>query len=223
MEKQKTLLNLNKEYYEQALFLQNLEHSKQLQKQLEEFEESMIVTRSKEEQLQRVINVLKKQIETLQEEHCRSITKLKDDCGIIQECCQRLLEEKRTVIESKTAELDNKEQELKIFQQEIIGLQKEHAFEVEKIRKAHQLEIQDIEFEFLKTMTELQNEKDIVLQKNREIEEKARKEMEQLHQVFHNEKATFVNECDQKMKEVSVLFLCICNFSSFDETQHTSI
>lgn len=204
LENHKLQLISEKGNYEEALFLQNLEHSKHLQRVMEEFEEIIIACKSKEKQLKDNISLLKKDIETLKQEHDHNVIKLKDNCDKIQETSNKLIEEQRKVMELKTAELIMKEKELNIFEEECTSLQREHAMEVEKMRKAHQLEIQDIELGFLKTITELQTEKDVVLGKIVEIEEKAKRDIEQMNQFFQNKNLMVLNECDKKIKEVSV-------------------
>lgn len=173
---------------------------------MEEFEDNMIASRSKEERMKENIRILQNEILTLKEEQQQNISRLKDDCDKVQVSCQHLIEEQYKVLETKIVELRNKEKELGVLEEECLSLQREHSLEIEKMRKAHQLEIQDIEFDFLKTMTELQNEKDIISRKTSEIEEKARMEIEHMHQFFGNEKLAVINEYEKKIKEVSDFF-----------------
>lgn len=206
MEDQKAQFITDKSNYEQALFLQDMEHSVNLKKLIEEFEEGMIMNRCKEDKLKCDITCLQNEIEILKQEHRQDVAKLEDDYDKVEKALQEVIEDQRKSLEAKLAELSVKEQELSVFQKECIDLQREHALEIEKIRKAHQLEIQDIEFEFLKTMTKLQNEKDVVLRKCVELQEKARGEIEQMQQFFNNEKLVILNGSEQKMNEVSFVF-----------------
>lgn len=214
LEDHKAQLISEKCSYEQAIFLQKFEHSKCLQKLMDEFEENIIEARNSEKQMKEEIMKLKKELVTLKIEHRQNILKLKDDRDNLKTSCEQLLEEQYKVLEAKTAEMTIKEKELTILEKECIALQRKHAVEIETMRKSHQLEIQDIEFDFLKTMTELQNEKEMVSHKISEIEEKVKIEIEQMRQFFNNEKLAVINESEKKMQEVSFYVLLVKLFYS---------
>lgn len=200
---QQLQLGKEKEKYEETILLQKEEYSKRYQKVVEEFEEALVMVKVKEDGLTNHINVLKNEIEILKKEHQKNIMELEENNNRTQLSYQQLIKEHTKIVSGKEEELNNKEKELKILEKECANLQREHSFEMEKIRKAHQLEIQDIEFEFLKTMTELQNEKDLVLCKLREIEERTRVEVEQMQKNFYNDKITIIDDYERRLKEVS--------------------
>lgn len=206
LEGDKTQLILCKSKYEQAISLQKQEHSKHFQRLMEKFEETLVIVKAKEDKMISDINLLKDKIENLKQEQRKNILNQKTNCDKLKE----LIEQQNIVLKDKSAELAMKECELKILEKECIDMQSEHAVEIDKMRKAHLLEIQDIEFEFLKTMTELQNEKDLLLHKSHEIEKKARIEIKQMRQTFLDEKQMIIDDFDKQITKVSLLMSGNC-------------
>lgn len=189
LESNKAQLISEKAAYEQAISLQNLEHSKLMQKLMEDFEETSLEVQTKKELLQNEVALLR----------------LKDDCNKVQSSCENLVKQHKEELHTKTVELNLKQQELRVLEIKCRDLQVNHDLEIQRIKEAHQIQIQDIEFEFLKTMTELQNEKEKVSHKTKEIEANTKREIEKMQHILNIEKLAIITGADQKIKEVNIL------------------
>lgn len=99
-------------------------------------------------------------------------------------------EQKTEYIHKLTAELDGYKKELENLKSENDQLQREH-----------QNEIQELEFEMLKTMTQLQKQEEESAIKLKEIEEKLENEIEKLQKTHKYEFGQIVLEYEIKLKE----------------------
>nr|CAI5842017.1 unnamed protein product [Callosobruchus analis] len=73
---------------------------------------------------------------------------------------------------------------------------------MDSMRKEHQMEIQELEFEMLKAMTELQKERENTEDKIREVEDKMQREMKVLQDGFSEEKRLLHEEAYKRIKEI---------------------
>ncbi|KAJ8982705.1 hypothetical protein NQ317_004512 [Molorchus minor] len=167
LEKQKNELDLEKAKFETELGKLNIEHAENLQKMAEK-----IRGRHDEE-----LEAIRSDYEYLLEANRKEMKELKKNCDTFP-----------NLIENKDAELKNKEKELKALEENCIEMQRKHSLEIERFKKEHQTEIQDIEFELLKTMTELQKEKENATNKIIEMENLMEREIKKMHEEFEEEK-----------------------------------
>lgn len=104
--------------------------------------------------------------------------------------------------ETVRKDLSSKEVEVRALEEECVIIQEKHAAIIENMEKKHMHEIQDIEFEMLKTMTELEKEKQNAANKIQDIEHCMQEEISRLKASFQNEREHFYKESENKMKQL---------------------
>lgn len=101
-------------------------------------------------------------------------------------------------------EIQQKEKDLNALEKNCIEMQQNYSREIEMLKRENQLEVQDLEFELLKTMTELQSEKENAAKNLQELELKFVQEREKIKAIFDMEKSNILMQTEQQIKEVYI-------------------
>lgn len=198
---------MEKQKIEECILNLKTDHENEIKALAEKFEED--VKREAEQIIKindKMVSV-KKEYEQLKEANRKEMNDLRNNCDKFNILYNKSVEECNKLIEEKNMVLINKEHELKVLEDNCIELQRTHSTEIEKLQKAHQVEIQDIEFEILKTMTELQKEKEEASRKIKEIETVMNETIADLKWQFEKEKEQLLIHYEDKIKEVKQIFL----------------
>ncbi|XP_017783900.1 PREDICTED: hyaluronan mediated motility receptor-like [Nicrophorus vespilloides] len=149
--------------------------------------------------LQEEERLLNEQKEKLIQDTKESLNKHKT---LYEETLEKLNEEIKSK-EAAVAEADKIKTELV---ESIEKLERSHASELEKIKRAHKEEMMQLEFEMLKTVTEMQSTLDKEINCNKEkivhLEEHKKKEIDTLQINFKEEKEQIFNDNYAKLKQI---------------------
>lgn len=165
------------------------------------------------QELQEGINVANDQIISIKEQYTlikaekkAELEKLLENIDSFQMLYKNMCEAYNKELELKEASLQTKENELLNLEQQLINQQRNHAEEIEKLLQERQAEVQDIEYEMLKTITEMQTnmerEKRNCEKKITEIMTQLNKQIEDNKQEFECEKLKLLQENDAKIKQL---------------------
>lgn len=128
----------------------------------------------------------------------------------------KLCKKFNTELNSKEIEIRNKEHEAQTMRSESKKLEKQHFQQIAELKNKHMAEIQEIEYEMLKTVTELQKLTDkekrecaakikqIEIEKQQEIDQLTRKyETEQ--QILQTQSKNRIKQMEEDFKEANIL------------------
>lgn len=196
-------INTEEDRFEQTIENLKNEHGNKIKIMQEEFRLRLSDTISIKDKITMQLLELKESVLSYNTE----MKDLKSNISQIPNFYEKYFEKYRITINQKQADIDEKENLLKILEQNTIEMQKQHSLETEKLMEEQQIEMQDLEFEMLKTMTELQKEKEVCANKIKETEEEMMKKVSELRNIFESDKEKIVFESESKLKQVSSL-LC---------------
>ncbi|KAG5887967.1 hypothetical protein JTB14_035042 [Gonioctena quinquepunctata] len=199
-------LQLEKTKYEQTIKNTNTKHKNDLESVNHVFKGIMREVNEKKQGLTQQLLFLRNEYENFMKENLKQMMELKDNCDKFPLLLKESSEEYIRLIGIKEAQLENKEKELKAFEGSCIEMQNQHYLEIEKMKKEHHLEVQDIEFELLKNMSELQREKELSLNKIRTMEDKLQEQIFEIKKIFENERKQLILESKRELKEVKQHF-----------------
>ncbi|XP_018571601.1 hyaluronan mediated motility receptor-like [Anoplophora glabripennis] len=203
LEEQKKQLDVEKQKVEECVVNLKTDHKNEIKKLQETFEDDIKKVVDEKTKVNDEIVLAKKQYELLKEANRKEMNELKNNCDKFNILYNKSFEECNKLVEEKNLLLTNKERELKDLEGNFIELQRKHSMEIEKLRKAHQMEIQDIEFEILKTMTELQKQKEEASRKIDELESAMQKTVADLKWKFEQEQEQLILEYEDKIKKIT--------------------
>ncbi|KAJ8937560.1 hypothetical protein NQ314_011795 [Rhamnusium bicolor] len=201
LEKQKMQLDLNKDKFEQRVVHLKVEHEKHVTKLTEKFEHDICKATEEKVKISNEITLVRKEYEELKDANRKEMEELKKNCDQFQILYDRSVEQCNRLIEEKNTLLTSKEKELRALDNKYIEIQRIHSLEIEKLKKEHWLAIQDIEIEMLKNMTEIQKEKEDTASKIKEIEQFMDKEMRSLKENCEKEKQEILIQSEARVKQ----------------------
>ncbi|KAJ8910288.1 hypothetical protein NQ315_014963 [Exocentrus adspersus] len=203
LDKQTKQLDTQKQ--EIQLYVSNLkiDHENEIKKLVNEFEDS--INKITEEKVKATDGIIlaKKEYEELKAANRREITELKENCDKFNVLYNKSVDECKELINEKNLLIKKKEQELDVLENKCIEMQKNHCMEIETLKKEHQIEIQDIEFEMLKTLTELQKEKEHASRKIQAMEVKMNKAISELENKFKEEQEHLLKQYEDNVSQVT--------------------
>lgn len=211
---QKEQLDSERQKIEELVINLKTDHKNEIKKLTEEFEEALKIVAEEKIKVNNEIVSVKEEYEQLKEANRKEMNELKNNCDKFNVLYNKSVEECNELLEEKNTVLANKEHELRALENTYVEIQRKHSMEIEKLQKVHQIEIQDIEFEILKTMTELQKEKEEASRKIKEIETLTNKTIADLKSKFEREREQLLIQYEDKIKEVNRfsyrIFCLIC-------------
>ncbi|CAH0561234.1 unnamed protein product [Brassicogethes aeneus] len=195
LEQEKQKMDLDRTVYEeQSIILQEEFENKSKELKEKHDEELQIINKEKEE-IDNELRQIKEQCQKIKEEHKNNIIKLKENMDRFQEVYS-------DSIEKYNHEIEQKEETILKLQQTQQDLQNKHFEEIDRLKKEHNQELQDMEFEMLKIMTEVENKKQSVSIKMREFEDALKKQMQDLTERFIEEKQMIIIQSEDQLKQM---------------------
>nr|XP_023014708.1 interaptin [Leptinotarsa decemlineata] len=206
LKSQKDRLELDKTDYEHAIENLNLKHEDELKRLRGVFENIMKELNEKKLKMTEEIALIREDYEEFIKGNLKELMELRDHCDKFPKLFKESSEEYIRLIKFKEAQLETKEKELLAFEQSCIEMQNQHSVEIQRLKKEHHLEIQDIEFEMLKVMSELQSEKEASSNKIRLMEDKVHREISELKNSFEVEREQLILRSREELKKVEQHF-----------------
>lgn len=130
------------------------------------------------------------------------MAKFKQEIESCHSILQQFGENCKRQLGDKQKEIQTKESEIELLQNRCKEMETNHQKQLENVTKKHSAELQEMEFEMLKSITEMQKKLDIERAKIELIEREKQKEIEQLYQDCKAEQNTLQMQSDAKIKQM---------------------
>lgn len=206
LEDQKNELESAKVKYEEELATVNKKHEDELKKvhTVHNDNDKKIGMRIRELLLS--INEYKILLPALKHEYNLNIKELQTNLNDVKDACDESLNVLLNEIASKENSLQNLEKQLTELKQSSENMQMVHAKELTTISDKHKVEIEELEFEMLKTISDLQNKLDrenaSFEKKEYELNNKHTNDLKQLQDTLTFENTKTKNEYEAKIKQM---------------------
>ncbi|XP_057659399.1 putative autophagy-related protein 11 [Diorhabda carinulata] len=166
-----------------------------------EFQQKLLKTSSLKVKVCEKLHHLKEDFEKFRNIYVTDLNDLKNNFGELPVRFNEYSLQYDTILKQKQAEIDHQKKNLEVLKQNSIEIEKQNSAQIENLKKEQQIEMENLEFELLKTMTNLQKEKDTCAIKIAEMQKIMDAKIEETREVFEKEKIKYQLELKMNDKQ----------------------
>lgn len=192
--------------YEEKLANVNIEHEFTVNCLNEEHKTELEKLVNEIKKIEIELRVIKEDYEELKVKNENDLSQLSNNIDEYKLRFKKICLESSKHLENKNEELKNKEKELEHLQQQYNEIKKEHAGQIQQLTQKNADEIQNIEYEMLKSLTEMQKqiekEKRDCTNKINQLKSEKDQEIQTLKTQFQQQQMKLQNESEAKIKQL---------------------